>query len=70
MNFQFQDKIFFKTSKSGTVLAVKGVPMGNCIVNIYRNATYNALNDSNLKTYVWNLDPVDRLRDICLVNQI
>ena len=26
-------------SKSGTVLAVKGVPMGNCIVNIYRNVT-------------------------------
>ena len=28
-------------SKSGTVLAVTGVPMGNCIVNINRNATCN-----------------------------
>lgn len=30
-------------SKSGTVLAVKGVLMANCNVYIYRNATWKAI---------------------------
>ena len=53
MNFQFYDKIFFSKlhSKSGTVLAVKGVPMVNCIVNHYRNATFNETNITFLISY-------------------
>ena len=37
----FYDKIFFKLhSKRRIVLAIKGAQWGNCIVDIYRNATY------------------------------
>lgn len=40
MNFPFEDIFFSKLRKSGTVFAVKGVPKGNGIVGIYRNAIF------------------------------
>ena len=54
-------------SKSGTVLAVKGVPMGNCIVNIYRNATYIYRN----ATYIYGKKREhSAFSQICFISQI
>lgn len=42
-NFSFQDIYFYELqSKNSRVFTVKGVPMCNCVIYIYRNVTYSS----------------------------